>query len=1154
MLSSKNASVDFTCGFFASSVNFNVSNLPSGNGEHCKAFAKLSDFIERGYPTRPTTYLIEEIRKQLPDFDFETLNQNNRLPINNRPPNWDITVKGNDKDNHFPALKFINEMFDEHLGDLSFVKKLLVPECQFKDILSRDPKEFGGSSNWAVDFFLPELDLVVEIDGAQHETNQDQKILDGIRTKILAKHGVRTHRIPTSKIYSENEIKGYFNALRKELQNNEEISNFRELKTKEAINQKNIIFDLIAIARLQRVLCYFLENKVFIGKSIKLELMSDFLPSFDWAEAAIGDLYNSYSTLKPFLVKKNEFPNIQVSIVSKFSKDPEVLKLRQTLFDFCDDTDLEPDIIYSFSSRKNYRYLECSRKGQVEKVIAVNETENIKNDNFKIPSRDLKSKLQEYNKNTFGISSFRNGQFEIIQSALSAPATLGLIPTGGGKSLTFQCIGSLVAGCSIIVCPITALIRDHVLELNQFGFSDRADFISAEMSQAQKLHTLNKIEKGKLKYLFVSPERFQTVEFRDKLAGLHQRSLVNRVVIDEVHCVSEWGHDFRTSYLNLAYTIRKVLPDIPILCLTATAALKVLEDIQIEFRIENDSTLYFMQDSREELNFRVHNTSNKLADLTNILEQKFKNGELSNQAPFVVFSPTNKDVLFRGKHKPGVPKISKTLRSIDPELKIGVFSGEKPNNWELGEELIHLGVTKSSNDNYETYKTKVQQLFKKNKIAGIVATKAFGMGVNKPNIRLAAHMGMPQSIEALYQEAGRAGRDKKPAECITFFTPENKIPGDLHDANTTIERINHIQKTLQETGGDLSQQLYFLTSSAKTIERETNECTDLLTYFRTKIKNEMSGDAFWINISENEEISSEAEVDQSQNKQNQRKKEKIIYRLKQLGFVEDWTVKFSQSAASTRYTVNWRDQDVNLLAQSIEATITKYLNSEDEVKTIKTAIEQIIKSQAHDKERILIKYLLQWNYDHFVYQRRQSLKNLYEACIGYKDSASFKSQLENYFKVDKSFSTFETLITSNAADAISVVRNLILTNSGTLRGRARLDTISSVLLRYLESYQSNPGLNLLSSLLRLEKDDFYDADGADRFNSFIEQLNIDDKISEILELVIAFKIDQQELIIKKILEKKLRPQTIEAIFNETGNISAEALVLENLNARIEALL
>ena len=197
----------------------------------------------------------------------------------------------------------------------------------------------------------------------------------------------------------------------------------------------------------------------------------------------------------------------------------------------------------------------------------------------------------------------------MISSSLSGDAVLGLIPTGGGKSLCFQSPGLIDEGCTIVVCPITALVRDHVLELKNFGVIGRADFVASEVQGKEKEYIFSKLSDGTLKFLFVSPEQFQTQNFRNRLSSLASRKILKRIVIDEVHCISEWGHDFRTAYLNLADTIRTYADNVPVLCLTATAALKVIEDIRIEFNIPDENIVYSMDNSRGELNFEVIQTN-----------------------------------------------------------------------------------------------------------------------------------------------------------------------------------------------------------------------------------------------------------------------------------------------------------------------------------------------------------------------------------------------------------------------------------------------------------------------------------------------------------------------------------------------------------------
>lgn len=1130
---------NFTCGFFVSSMNFEVDIDVDIVTKPKPDFHALADYLERGYPTKPTTYLIDRMQEQYENFVWPTQKSQYPLSLKHQPLDWSLTIKGDDAGSRYPAQKFFDEAIEKYLPKYAFIKNLIIPECKFKDILALDPKRHDINPDWSVDFFLPFANLVIEIDGSHHNS-RSQREKDAKRDRVLRKHGIKTHRVPTEKITDpSNGLSSYFKALETELQANREIIEIASRLEATKANNDGSFLELTALTRLQRTLTALIAEGRLKNRS-KIEITCDFSGSIDWVDLAYLDLKNTYETLRPFFSEKSNFPELELKLVQEFSNARDVVKLDLSLFKIADDAyDPTPGRVSILSVLNGYDYFQAKKRNTVNKRARVNSSVNI-NENFtQYKTSTKRNSARKFVSNTFRIPDFRTGQFEIIQSSSSANAVLGLIPTGGGKSLTFQFLGTLETGCCIVVCPITALIRDHVLELNQFGFEKRAEYISAEIVGDERDFIYRNLDEGKLKFLFLSPEQFQKAEFRTRLQTLGQKSRINRIVIDEVHCISEWGHDFRTAYLNLADTIASLIPEVPILCLTATAALKVIEDIQIEFKIEDDNVLYFMQDSRSELTFNLVDTANKNAALADIINENIQNQMLSEDSAFVVFSPLNND----SKTKPGLPQICANLRRQNPDWKIGIFSGSRPKNWEARSDFAHLGLAYSDTESYDTYKQKVQALFKQNKLKGIVATKAFGMGVNKPNIRLAIHYGMPQSMESLYQEAGRAGRDKKPANCITLFTGERKVPDELHDPDTTLEKIIQIRRALESSNGDLSQQLFFLTSSNKAIIIETDECVRELRVAREISKKQKLNGLAWLPLRE--------EQDDENSNHRERTKEKIIYRLKQLGFVKDWTV---DDFILGQYSVLWQDQNLDELAASILSTITKYTGEEAEADKTKYRIEQILLSSSDQKERQLIELLLTWNYDHFVYQRRQSLKNLYEACDNFKDPVSFKRQLESYFQVDKTFSTFETLLKSGTSDALKIVESLLRTKTGKLRSRNILENLSGTLSRYLESYQSNAGLNLLSGLLRLEKNEFDDADGENRFNSFLDQIQDTREVTMLVSLLASFSKPQQDRAVKAILERARSPDIATIIFEETGNALAEAVVLEQLNERLEAIL
>jgi ATP-dependent DNA helicase RecQ len=253
----------------------------------------------------------------------------------------------------------------------------------------------------------------------------------------------------------------------------------------------------------------------------------------------------------------------------------------------------------------------------------------------------------------------------------------------------------------------------------------------------------------------------------------------------------------------------------------------------------------------------------------------------------------------------------KTFVGVLENTKIGVFSGDPPKHFDLLSELTNISKPTKILKNYTDYKAEIQKQFKANELDAIIATKAFGMGVNKPNVRLVVHYGMPQSLETLYQEAGRAGRDKKPADCITLFTPGSNVPDSTHSAETTMETLELIQKKIMDSGGDLSLQLFFLTQNSKKIDAELQECIDELTFLRSfgseglVVVSDNLDQVNHNHVGDGDAQADELIIAKEKQKNRERIKEKIIYRLKQLGFVKDWAVlDFTKGI----YEVEWTDQ------------------------------------------------------------------------------------------------------------------------------------------------------------------------------------------------------------------------------------------------------
>ena len=324
----------------------------------------------------------------------------------------------------------------------------------------------------------------------------------------------------------------------------------------------------------------------------------------------------------------------------------------------------------------------------------------------------------------WGFSDFRPLQLEIIQSVAEGKDTLGLMPTGGGKSVTFQVFSLSREGICIVVTPLIALMKDQVEKLNAKGI--KALMIHSGMSPAEIKIILDNAVWGDYKFLYVSPERLDSENFTERLAKMQ----VNLVAIDEAHCISQWGYDFRPSYLNII-RIRKILPGVTILALTATATPEVVVDIQekLGFKEKNVRQISFQ---RENLSYLVRNVENKNGYLLETL-QKVKGSGI---------------VYVRSR---------KATHEIAAELVKNKISAD----------FYHAGLTTS-------VRSEKQDAWINGKKRVIVATNAFGMGIDKPDVRFVIHFAPPESLEAYFQEAGRAGRDGKKSAAVLLYNNADK--------------------------------------------------------------------------------------------------------------------------------------------------------------------------------------------------------------------------------------------------------------------------------------------------------------------------------------------------------------------------------------------
>ena len=1100
----------YTANYTYTNPNFVIQNLVENQikSDLLPILYVVKNILQRGFPTTLSKNLENELGAihKLDNFEKRFLFATNQTPNWNNTikgdenkvfPPTKIQIKGNIIETHNPAKYFFENLLPHFLQEYSFIHSLILPETFITDIVETVDE---GFINQQVDFYLPQAKLVIEIDGSHHDLDPVVKILDKQRDDFFTKKGFKTVRITTKELGNSDYI-GKINQIKEIIQLPRFEKLFQSYKIscekieENQMSEKEIKTKLLptAIIRFQILLIELLShNYLSLNENWNFNILAnEDLGNFP--ELAIKDLLIWLDKLYQLKNKTNfEKPKFTINITNKkrdFAITTKAINIDFSLFKrYTDENNLNPDVIYL---RTDYFDIVKDKN-----YFRVSTTEPI---NYNVTAED-KSVLEFFLNNIFDKPTFKEGQFPIISNALNRKDTIGLLPTGGGKSLCYQLPCLLQPSINFVVCPIKSLMIDQNENLVKMLITN----VNAITSDKEDKKEIEKdFEQGRYLFVWISPEKFQIPSFRDKIRAIIVNYSIAYAVVDEVHCLSEWGHDFRTSYLNLAKTIDNLSPKdengdgkIKFIGLTATASVNVLKDIKIEFsrqkqRLEDENIKSLLDYSRKELQFEVINDDGNKNQRIKTLLKKLNDTEgyiETNEKAGLIFTPN-----VNGAY--GCFQVSNTLNTLY-QNKVKWFAGDIPKRDVFDEQTGRKTGTEPvmQKDEFNKFKLQVQKEFKEDKYQILVATKAFGMGIDKQNIFYTFHYGLPSSVEALYQEAGRAGRwdtkkeenKDKTGKCYILYSPEthdSERVERLFKKDTTFAEMKEISDEIKMwEKQDIFRQVYLFTKDAKDIQEDFDIIINVIRIFFQK--NTLKR----IFYNTNKYI---AELGIKENTL-----QKAIYRLSLLGIVSDWTTNFYNHFEVQFITLNEKS-----IIEKISSYITKYEPNTD----VEKEVLQVEKATILEKS---VWYLLNWTFENIAYSRKQSLKTLNEFCANFKNSDDFKKRIDSYFVFSNTTfilqdigenpnnysNWFEALYIyeeTNELDAnnlkkinkiyIPEIYNLELRNEEYVKLK---DTIS----RFLIDSKNNVGLNFLSGFVRLALNEYQDSDGKERFESALETI------------------------------------------------------------------
>ena len=1095
----------FTAGYANTQNNFVIGNLDRfellKDDPDYPVFCVVRNILTRGRRIR----LSEHLRNTL-SFHQDLAENDRYLPlVSSAVPEWHSIIQGDPESGDNPAMQFYYDLIPKWLGEAKVIQQLMIPENPLIDIVP-DDHELACQR---VDFYLPQAHLIIEVDGSQHDEDV-HSIRDQQRDDAAQKRNIQTVRIPArairenslelnaaiKKIY--HQIQKYWktddpNSAERSIQNHARMfgSPYTDPQMRLQLLKTAIMrWQILLLACLMRGVISLNEPKITFCVQCNDFSDVDFIK--DALRLAADDLSIWIGKVKSLLRKEHRFPDID--IIEPDSENTTTCRILAVDFSLLQrwDERLEADLDVitvrsDYDDDISHYQIACAPLICYDLNVDESTTEN-----------DIAS-LEFFIRNLFNdeqIRNFRDGQLPIIASALSRRDTIGILPTGAGKSLCYQLCTLLQPGVTIIVDPIKSLMVDQHRSVSEKLQVDRAAYINSSQGPEERARIQRQFNQGQFQFLWITPERLLIPAYRSSLSELFRQFTLAYAVIDEVHCMSEWGHDFRTSYLTLVRSIRSYLFNPCLIGLTATASTFVYKDLLSEFDIQSDQVKTPISFSREELNFSVrtvlpNESSEQL--LINFLEDKKSTGIFNQEGEKylqggLVFTQIKKNSRFRKGCRHLAPLLAQKLN-----MPVESFASADRDSAGHGDER----------QNYET-----QQRFLADQLGLVVATKAFGMGIDKPNIRFVVHDGIPGSLDSLYQEAGRAGRDRRTAECIILYTRDNLTPEEravLFGLNSTISEIRKVRARVSEKS-DLNTILFFLL--------DNNRGTDFdLRMMQLVYRKHIMIDEPLISARDYHDqicclaIAQEEEIHPLDEYGKTRIRDylssfsilqKAVYRLSILGLVHDWLVEaWGDKSGIIRISKEGCSDNLEQVSESFTTYVRRY--EPDFV--AEKYIESLDLETLPDVNPIEQYFhgLLRWTEENIVYSRRQGIKNIIELCDNYSDPVSFRRRIEAYFRIAEVQPKLN-YIADNSSTSSYWIEPFYGTDhaySQTISPPEKLVEISTALQRMLEDYRYHTGLNFVSGLNRFLLDDFAHPDGRERLASAFDRIRGFNRVQQI---------------------------------------------------------